>query len=193
MTRVGWIVLAVVLLVAGLFASTLRFGGGSVPAPAPSAAPEPAAPPPAGTLIVPVAGVSRAAITDSWGDARSEGRTHKGNDIMAPGGTQVRAAAAGTVERLFESRLGGTTLYQRSADRRWVFYYAHLAGYAPGIREGERVAAGQLLGFVGDTGDAGPGNYHLHFSLTRTDPGQRWWEGEDVNPYPYLHSGRRLP
>ena len=187
MSRVGWIVLAGILLVVGVFASMVRFG-------APPRATVPATPPaPVGGLLVPVAGVDRDAITDTWGDARGEGRQHHGNDIMAPGGTPVVAAAAGTVEKLYRSRLGGITLYQRSPDRRWTYYYAHLAGYAPGIHEGQQVRPGQQLAFVGDTGDAGAGNYHLHFSLTRTDPEQRWWEGEDVNPYPYLSRGSPLP
>ena len=186
MTRVGWIVLATILLVAGLFASMVRFGPAPVSPPGPKRAP-------GDGLEIPVAGIARDGIADTWGDARSEGRQHHGTDIMAPGGTPVLATAAGTVEKLFSSRLGGTTLYQRSADRRWTFYYAHLKAYAPGIHEGQQVQPGQLLGFVGDTGDAGAGNYHLHFSLTRTDPQQRWWEGEDVNPYPYLSRATPLP
>ena len=188
MTRVGWVVLAGIGLVAALFASVVRFGA----APAP---PQPAKPVLAhnGGLRVPVAGVARAAVTDTWGQARSEGRQHHGTDIMAGGGTPVLAVAGGTVEKLFQSRLGGTTLYERSADRRWTFYYAHLASYAPGVHEGQKVLPGQLLGFVGDTGDAGPGNYHLHFSLTRTDPRQKWYEGEDVNPFPYLSRPISLP
>ena len=186
MSRVGWIVLAGILLVVGVFASLVRIGG-----PSPAASVEPATA--TGGLLVPVAGVERDQVTDTWGDARSDGRTHHGTDIMAPAGTPVVAAAAGTVEKLYQSRLGGITLYQRSVDRRWTYYYAHLAGYAPGIREGQLVKAGQQLALVGDTGDAGAGNYHLHFSLTRTDPAQRWWEGEDVNPYPYLSRGSPLP
>lgn len=189
MTRVGWVVLAGIVLAAALFASMVRFGSLPVtPSPVPKAVEN------AASLQVPVAGVTREALTDTWGQARSEGRQHHGTDIMAAGGTPVLAAAAGTVEKLFQSRLGGTTLYERSADRRWTFYYAHLAGYAPGLHEGQAVLPGQLLGFVGDTGDAGPGNYHLHFGLTRTAPDQRWWEGEDVNPFPYLKSaGAPLP
>jgi peptidoglycan LD-endopeptidase LytH len=186
-TRVGWVVLVGILLVAGLFACTLRIGG---PAPQVQRAEVTAPPPPRGdglpALIVPVADVGRAQIVDSWGDARSGGRGHKGTDIMAPGGTPVLAAADGVVEKLFESRLGGTTLYQRTADGRWTLYYAHLQGYAPGVREGLAVRAGQTIAFVGDTGDAGAGNHHLHFSLTRRGAGQRWWQGEDVNPYPAL-------
>ena len=185
MTRVGWVVLALILLAAGIFASLLRFGG-TAPVPAPSPAP--------GTgLIVPVSGVDRTQLTDTWGQARGEGREHHGTDIVAPSRTPVLAAAAGTVEKLFDSRLGGTTLYERSPDRRWTFYYAHLAGYAPGLHEGEPVRAGQLLGYVGDTGDAGPGNFHLHFGLTRTAPEQHWYEGQDVDAYPYLRTGQALP
>lgn len=202
MTRVGWIFLGVVALVAAAFVSMTSFGGpgpasvaaGGLPPPSrlrravqrfedyvrPAAAP---------ALLVPVAGVDRGAIQDSWGQARSEGRQHHGTDIPAPAGTPVLAAADGTIEKLFASRLGGTTLYERSPDRRWTYYYAHLAGYAPGVQEGRPVRAGQPIGFVGDTGDAGAGNYHLHFGLTRTTPDQRWYQGEDVNAYPLLAGG----
>lgn len=190
MTRVGWVVLVGILLVAGLFASLVRLGASPAPTPRPAV---PKAAPAGDTLRVPVAGVGRTAITDTWGQARSEGRRHHGTDIMAPGGTPVLAAATGTVEKLFQSRLGGTTLYERSADGRWTFYYAHLAGYARGLHEGDKLVSGQLLGYVGDTGDAGPGNYHLHFSLARTTPEQKWYEGEDVNAFPYLSRPTRLP
>jgi murein DD-endopeptidase MepM/ murein hydrolase activator NlpD len=143
-------------------------------------------------LALPIAGVARAALVDSWGDSRENGlRAHHGIDIMAPQMTPVLAAVAGTIEKLFESKAGGTTLYLRSAQRDWTLYYAHLAGYAPGLHEGQLVQAGDVLGYVGDTGDAGPGNYHLHFGLTRTTPDQRWYQGEDVDPYPYL--ARRQP
>ena len=201
MTRVGWVVLAGILLMGGLFVSTLSLGGRAARQPVRPArlsAPAPPAPSSAMTtgangmpvLDVPVAGVSRRQIVDTWGQARSGGRGHHGTDITAPGGTRVLAAAPGVIEKLFQSRLGGVTLYQRSPDRRWTFYYAHLARYAPGLREGQRVRAGELLGFVGDTGDAGAGNYHLHFSAARLNPDQRWWQGQDVNAYPMLAGGR---
>jgi murein DD-endopeptidase MepM/ murein hydrolase activator NlpD len=189
MTRLGWTILAVILLVVAAFASMVSFGPGrqrgvTQPKPATSPMPDADAPP---VLAVPVSGYPRGAIRNSWGDARGSGtRAHHGTDLVAPAGARVVAAAEGTVEKLFQSELGGTTLYIRSPDGRWVYYYAHLAGYAPGIREGLRVAAGDLLGFVGDTGDAGPGNYHLHFSVQRMRGGERWWEGEEVNPYPLL-------
>ncbi len=90
------------------------------------------------------------------------------------------------MEKLFDSRLGGTTLYIRSPDRRWVYYYAHLSGYAAGIDEGVGVRAGQQIAYVGDTGDAGPGNTHLHFGVQRMRAGEGWWQGQDVNPHPLL-------
>ena len=142
---------------------------------------------PGGPLAVPVKGVARGAITDSWEDSREGGaRQHHGTDIMAPGGTLVTAAAPGTVEKLFQSAAGGTTLYVRSPDRLWVYYYAHLSGYAPGIHEGQGVKTGDPLGYVGDTGNAGTGNFHLHFGLGRATPEQHWYQAQDVNPYPYL-------
>lgn len=140
-------------------------------------------------LTIPVAGLAARDIGNNWHDSRGGGtRVHEGIDMTAPGGTPVLAAHDGRVEKLFESRLGGTTLYLRSNDGRWVSYYAHLAGYAPGLAEGQRVAAGQRIAFVGDTGDAGPGNTHLHFALHRMAAGERWHQGRPVNPYPALAS-----
>lgn len=143
-------------------------------------------------LAVPVQGIPREAIYDSWGDPRDNGlRAHHGTDIPAAPQTPVLAAAPGRVEKLWISAAGGTTVYVRSPKRQWIYYYAHLAGYAPGLHEGQIVRTGDLLGYVGDTGNAGAGNYHLHFGLARTLPEERWYQGRDVNPFPYL-SGRRL-
>ena len=149
--------------------------------------------PSAGVLAVPVAGIRRDTIRDSWGDPRDNGlRAHHGTDLMAPANTPVLAAAPGTVEKLWTSAAGGTTLYVRSPARNRVYYYAHLSGYAAGLHEGQIIAAGDPIGFVGDTGNAGAGNFHLHFGLTRTTPEQHWYQGEDVDPYPYL-AGKPLP
>jgi murein DD-endopeptidase MepM/ murein hydrolase activator NlpD len=159
------------------------------PAAPPAAASAPAARP---ALIVPVAGVDRSQLRRDWGDARGGGaRTHQGLDIMAPGGTPVLAAADGTVEKLFYSNGGGgITLYQRSSDGRWTYYYAHLAGYAANIAERQRLRAGQTIGYVGDTGNAGAGNTHLHFGIAAMAPGERWWQGTPVDPYPLLAGAR---
>lgn len=197
MTRVGWIFLGLVVLALAGFLALTSFGGPPSVAIGPRAGLHRAVlrfanyvrPTETPVLIVPVQGVARGQLTDTWGQARSAGRVHHGTDIPAAQGTPVLAAADGTIEKLFASRLGGTTLYERSPDRRWTFYYAHLAGYVPGLREGQAVRAGQPIAFVGDTGDAGAGNFHLHFGLTRTIPGQQWYEGEDVNAYPLLAAG----
>lgn len=198
MTRLGWSIMVLILVAAGAFASMLSVGSGiaperrvSVTRLIPRQSHIGVRVERGGLLAVPVAGVSRASIADSWGDTREGGkRMHHGTDIMAAGGTPVSAVAEGTIEKLYRDARGGITLYQRSADRRWIYYYAHLKGYAQGLHEGQAVRAGDPLGFVGDTGDAGPGNYHLHFGLTRTTPDQHWWQGEDVNPYPWL-TGQR--
>lgn len=160
----------------------------SAAAPAPAFTPRPVTLAEHPLLTVPVQGIQRSAIRDTWGESRANGaRTHQATDIMAPGGTPVIAAAAGTVEKLYYSNGGGgITLYVRSPDRAWTYYYAHLQGYAPGLHEGQLVLEGELIGFVGDTGNAGTGNFHLHFGMSRMKPGERWWQGEPVNPYPLL-------
>jgi murein DD-endopeptidase MepM/ murein hydrolase activator NlpD len=139
-------------------------------------------------LTVPVIGIERSKIHDNWGDPRDNGlRQHHGTDIIAPQNASVVAAAPGTVEKLYYSNGGGgISLYVRSPDRLWEYYYAHLSGYAEGLHEGQVVQAGELLGYVGDTGNAGTGNFHLHFGVSRMRPEDRWWQGEAVNPYRLL-------
>lgn len=141
-------------------------------------------------LIVPVQGITRAGLVDTFGEARSEGRRHDAIDILAPRGTPVLAAAAGRVEKLFQSRAGGNTAYVRSSDGRMTYYYAHLDRYAAGLREGATVDRGTSIGAVGSTGNADPATPHLHFAIMETNPARRWWEAVRVlNPYPLLASG----
>lgn len=183
MTKLGWGIFLLVLVGIGAVVSFTSFGTAAPPTPVEKTA----APMVSGGLVVPVAGARREQLTDDWGDPRGGGtRGHQGLDIMAPGGTPVLAAAAGTVEKLFLSKAGGITAYIRTPDGRTVHYYAHLAGYAPGLHEGQRVRAGERIAFVGDTGNAGAGNTHLHFGVQRLRPGERWWQGEAVDPYPLL-------
>ncbi|SFP63954.1 M23 family metallopeptidase [Sphingomonas rubra] len=190
MTRLGWIIFGIILVAAGLFASMLSFGPTSPVGISPrmaDALPFARERPGPGMLVIPVAGYPQGALRSSWGEARDGGeRGHHGIDLMAAAGTSVVAAAGGRVEKLFESGDGGTTLYVRSPDAAWSYYYAHLAGYAPGVREGARVRAGDPIGYVGDSGNAGPGNTHLHFGVSRMRAGERWWQGEAVDPYPLL-------
>lgn len=143
-------------------------------------------------LAVPVAGIRPNQLSDTFTQARSGGRPHDAIDIMAPAGTAVVAAAEGTVEKLhFSQGGGGITAYVRSPDRQWVFYYAHLQDYAPGLREGQRLARGDPIGTVGSTGNANPAGPHLHFAIHRMQPDERWWQGRAVNPYPLLAGQRR--
>ena len=138
-------------------------------------------------LIIPVAGVKSEQLIDTFADARSEGRLHDAIDIMAPAGTPVLAAANGRIVKLFQSERGGITIYQLGPNQEVIFYYAHLAGYAPGLAEGKEVRQGEVIAYVGDTGNAGPGNYHLHFSIAVVSDPKRYWEGTNINPYPLLH------
>jgi murein DD-endopeptidase MepM/ murein hydrolase activator NlpD len=138
------------------------------------------------SLVIPVRGIRPEQLRDSYQDARSGGRTHNAIDIMAPQGSPVLAAADGVIHRLRTGGLGGITIYQIGEDGQTLFYYAHLERYAAGIREGQVVRRGEVIAYVGDTGNAGPGNYHLHFSVGRLTSMERWWESENVNPYPLL-------
>jgi len=140
------------------------------------------------TLIIPVSEVPAEQLTDTFAQARAEGvRRHDAIDIMAPLGTPVLAAAPGRVEKLFLSREGGNTVYIRSPDRRTVYYYAHLDSYAPHLREGRMVGAGEVLGRVGFSGNGNPDAPHLHFAIWKVAPEIPWYgQGEPVNPYPLL-------
>ena len=142
---------------------------------------------PAG-LAIPVAGIKQADLIDTFTASRAGGaRAHDAIDIMADEGTAVLAASPGTVEKLFFSDGGGgNTIYIRSDDGRWSYYYAHLQSYAPGLAEGQRVRQGQVIGRVGHTGNASPEGPHLHFAVNRMEPGQKWYQGEPINPYPLL-------
>jgi murein DD-endopeptidase MepM/ murein hydrolase activator NlpD len=137
-------------------------------------------------LLIPVEGVTAAQLRDTYSSARSGGRVHDAIDIHAPRGTPVRATADGTIRKLHSGERGGLSLYQMDDDGRTRYYYAHLDQYAEGIAEGRRVRRGDVIGYVGDTGNAQPGDYHLHFSIAILDHASRWWEGTNVNPYDVL-------
>jgi peptidoglycan LD-endopeptidase LytH len=165
----------------------------SRPAPAIATSSYPAAMPlvmtPSG-LVIPVVGKAQRDLVDTFTASRSNGRVHNAIDIMAARGTPVVSAAAGTVEKLHQSALGGITAYVRSDDGQWVYYYAHLDSYAPGLAEGQHLRQGDPIGQVGFTGNASPAGPHLHFGVYRMAPGQRWYQGTAINPYPMLVGGR---
>lgn len=144
----------------------------------------------ANPLMVPVAGLTPAAVRDDFNAPRSGGRTHRAFDIMAPRGTPVLAASSGEIIAMRHNNLGGTTLYLTDAAERFVHYYAHLDRYASGLREGMHVPQGFLLGYVGSTGNASPRAPHLHFQVLRADRSRRdWWNSSAVDVREYL----RLP
>jgi len=138
------------------------------------------------SLIIPVAGVRPEQLRDTFSESRAEGRIHDAIDIPAPRGTPVLAAADGPIVKLFHSERGGTTIYQLSVDGRFVYYYAHLDRYAEGLVEGRFAKQGETIAYVGDSGNAGPGNYHLHFSIAEISNPKDFWHGVNINPYPLL-------
>ncbi len=141
-------------------------------------------------LIIPVAGVRPEQLQDTYTQSRSEGRVHNAIDIPAPRGTPVLAVAVGKIVKLFDSKPGGITIYQLAEDNRTIYYYAHLERYADGLTEGHVARRGETIAYVGDTGNAGAGNYHLHFSVSIVSDPKRWWSGENINPYPLLRGER---
>ncbi len=137
-------------------------------------------------LIIPVAGVRPEQLRDTFSESRAEGRIHDAIDIPAARGTPVLAAVDGPIVKLFQSARGGTTIYQLSVDGKFVYYYAHLDRYAEGLVEGRFAKQGETIAYVGDSGNAGPGNYHLHFSIAEISNPKDFWHGVNINPYPLL-------
>ena len=136
-------------------------------------------------LTMPVAGVRATDLVPSFTQARGE-RTHEALDIMAPAGTAVVAVEDGTVAKLFTSKAGGLTVYHFDPSRSVAYYYAHLQRYAPGLEEGDTLRRGEVIGYVGSTGNADPTAPHLHFAIFRLGAERRWWEGTAIDPYVVL-------
>lgn len=137
-------------------------------------------------LTVPVQGVRREALRDSFREARG-GSAHEALDIPAPRGTPVIAAGDGRIVKLFHSRAGGLTVYQFDPRQEFAYYYAHLDRYAEDLHEGMEVTQGRLLGNVGTTGNAPPDAPHLHFAIFRLGPGRQWWKGTPLDPFGLLN------
>jgi murein DD-endopeptidase MepM/ murein hydrolase activator NlpD len=137
-------------------------------------------------LEIPVHGVTVDQLHDSFTAARGTDRAHEAIDIMAPRRTPVVAARDGTIAKLFTSKQGGLTIYEFDPSQTFCYYYAHLDGYAGGVREGEAVQRGQVIGYVGSTGNASPDAPHLHFAIFKLTPEHQWWKGDPIDPYPVL-------
>ena len=137
-------------------------------------------------LAIPVEGIKADQLNRSFEDRRSGTRTHEAIDILAPRNTPVKAVDDGTVARLFYSKQGGITIYQFDPSERFCYYYAHLERYADGLTEGARVKKGQVIGYVGISGNAPKNTPHLHFAVFRLTAAKRWWEGTPIDPYDIL-------
>ncbi len=137
-------------------------------------------------LLVPVQGIKPDQLTDTFYQPRGEQRQHEALDIMAPTGTPVLAAADGKVVKLFQSKPGGLTVYQFDPGEQYAYYYAHLDRYADNIKEGMDVKRGELIGYVGATGNADPAAPHLHFAVVALTPEKQWWKGTPLNPFPLM-------
>jgi murein DD-endopeptidase MepM/ murein hydrolase activator NlpD len=144
-------------------------------------------------LMVPVAGVHPERIPDSFYDARGSSRRHNAVDILAPRGTPVLAADDGRVLKLRSNAAGGITVYAVDPSERFVYYYAHLDHYRDGLAEGESLAKGEVIGYVGTTGNAPPDTPHLHFQVMLMSADRRYWDGVPVDPKPFLALDGRAP
>ncbi len=154
----------------------------------PTASPLPAAPGDirGRALEMPVEGIRPDQLVDSFADKRSGTRVHEALDILAPRNTPVKAVEDGTIARLFYSKAGGITIYQFDPGEQFCYYYAHLERYADGLQEGAKVRKGQVLGYVGTSGNAAKDTPHLHFAVFRLTASKHWWEGTPIDPYPAL-------
>ena len=137
-------------------------------------------------LTLPVQGVTRDALRRTFRERRGGGRQHEAMDIVAARDTPVLAVEDGTVAKLFLSKPGGITIYQYDPSETYAYYYAHLARYADGLRERARVERGQVIGYVGTSGNAPPDAPHLHFAIFKLTAEKHWWQGTPIDPYPVL-------
>ena len=137
-------------------------------------------------LTIPVQGIASDKLVRSFHDRRSGGREHEALDILAPRNTPVVAVEDGVVAKLFTSKAGGLTLYQFDPGKEYCYYYAHLERYADGLKEGDQVHRGQVLGYVGTSGNAPKDTPHLHFAVFRLSPEKQWWQGTPIDPFDIL-------
>ena len=168
------------------------------PAPPPLLAPAPSIPLPSilsalpgdltkRNLLLPVQGIRAGQLTDTFNDTRdSGGRRHEALDIMAPRNTPVLATEDGRIVKLFTSKQGGLTIYQFDPTETYAYYYAHLDHYSDGLKEGDAVRRGQVIGYVGTTGNASADGPHLNFAIFRLTPEKQWWKGDPINPFGLL-------
>jgi murein DD-endopeptidase MepM/ murein hydrolase activator NlpD len=140
----------------------------------------------AGDLTLPIHGLTARDIHDTFEQGRANGQPHEAVDLLAPRGTRILAVAAGVIQKLFLSKPGGITVYEFDPQGDYCYYYAHLERYAEGLHEGMIVSPGEVIGYVGTSGNAPPNTPHLHFAIFKLGPEKHWWQGTAINPYPIL-------
>jgi peptidoglycan LD-endopeptidase LytH len=162
-------------------------GPSGVPAPPsePRVAAAPAATTGSTSIRLPIDGMRVDGLQGGFNEKRGD-RRHEAVDILAPRSTPIHAVQDGTIAKLFVSRQGGNTIYQYDPSGRLCYYYAHLERYAAGLKDGDAVVQGQVIGYVGTTGNAPPNTPHLHFAIFQLGEDRRWWKGEAIDPYPIL-------
>jgi len=158
----------------------------SAPSPVPSLEAEPLSDLRARHLQMPVEGVNKADLVRSFADRRGQGRQHEAIDILAPRHTAIHAVEDGSIAKLFYSKAGGITIYQFDPSQSYAYYYAHLERYADGLKDGDRVKRGDVIGYVGTSGNAPPDTPHLHFAVFKLTDQKRWWQGTALDPFDVL-------
>jgi peptidoglycan LD-endopeptidase LytH len=138
------------------------------------------------SLTLPVQGIKRSELRDTFNEMRGSSRRHEALDVLAPRNTPVLAVEDGKIARLFLSDAGGITIYQFDPSMTYVYYYAHLERYAEGVKEGADVKRGQVIGYVGTTGNAPRDTPHLHFAIFKMTDEKKWWQGTPIDPYSVL-------
>ena len=137
---------------------------------------------PTARLLVPIDGISFESFKGGFSEMRGD-RLHEAVDIIVARGTPIHAVQDGTIAKLFYSKFGGITIYQFEKDGSLCFYYAHLQRYADGLHEGQHVARGEVIGYVGTSGNAPPDAPHLHFEIHELNADRKWWQGRALDPY----------
>lgn len=144
-------------------------------------------------IAMPIAGIDPAKLQSSFNDLRGATRRHEALDIMSPRRTPVLAAAKGRLIKLFTSKAGGLMVYAADSSERFILMYGHLDEYAAGMRDGIPLDRGELIGYVGSTGNALASAPHLHFAIARSADVKRWWMGTPVDPLPVLQRAAKAP
>jgi murein DD-endopeptidase MepM/ murein hydrolase activator NlpD len=138
---------------------------------------------PHGRLRMPLDGKDLESLKGGFAETRGSDRPHEAVDMLAPRNTPVHAVDGGSIAKLFTSKAGGLTIYQFDPSGRLCYYYAHLERYADGLKDGQAVSQGDIIGYVGTTGNAPPNTPHLHFAVFELNADKHWWQGRPIDPY----------